>query len=59
MYRITDCCVQCGACMDDCPVQAIVRIGRQFQVVSSCIDCGNCAVICPVGAAVKEDCEKK
>ena len=50
-YKITDACLNCGACIDECPTA-----GDAFHVIDAdkCIDCGACAGACPVGACVEE-----
>lgn len=54
-YKITDACLNCGACIDECPTEAI-SAGDAFNVIDAdkCIDCGACAGACPVGACVEE-----
>ena len=54
-YKIIDACISCGACVSECPVDAISE-GDAIYVIddSTCIDCGNCANVCPVGAPVQE-----
>ena len=54
-YKITDACVKCGSCADNCPVEAITE-GEDTYVIDadSCIDCGTCAGVCPVGAPVED-----
>jgi len=37
-YKITDECIKCGICVDECPVEA----------------CGACADACPSEAIIKE-----
>ena len=44
-YKITDACLSCGACIDECPTDATYVIDED-----KCIDCGACAGACPVGA---------
>ena len=53
-YKITDECIQCGACAAECPVEAISE-GEDKYVIDpdTCIGCGNCAEVCPVGAPVE------
>jgi len=48
---ITDECICCGLCVDECPVEAITE-GEDKYVVNPdlCTDCGSCADICPVEA---------
>lgn len=55
--RITDSCVSCGACVWECPEQAIVPGDDRPLVVSEeCTECRGwfpdpqCAVVCPVDA---------
>ncbi|PIE51752.1 ferredoxin [Candidatus Fermentibacteria bacterium] len=49
-YKISDSCIGCGACMGECPVDAIEE-GTPFVIeAASCIDCGACAAVCPVSA---------
>lgn len=52
-YVITDSCVSCGACENQCPVSAISQGDTQFEInADSCIDCGSCAGACPTGAII-------
>ena len=54
-YKISDECINCGACEAECPVSAISE-GEETYVIDpeTCIDCGACADVCPVDAP-KED----
>lgn len=54
-YKITDECINCGACESECPVSCI-SAGDETYVIDPdiCIDCGNCANVCPVGAPQAE-----
>lgn len=42
-------CVSCGACMNECPKEAISVWRGCFAVVdrSLCIGCGRCQRVCP------------
>jgi|GEM_PF-114267 len=51
---ISDECINCGACVDTCPVEAIVPSGTQYMINDKCIECGNCLGICPVDAIKSE-----
>lgn len=50
-FVITDSCVKCGACAENCPVEAISE-GEDHYVIDAdvCVSCGTCAENCPVEA---------
>ena len=54
-YKISDQCVNCGACEGDCPVGAISE-QNDARVIDAdkCISCGACAAGCPVEAISEE-----
>ncbi|MDD2220672.1 MAG: 4Fe-4S binding protein [Clostridia bacterium] len=53
-YKITDECIACGACIDECPVNAISE-GDIYSInADECTGCGACADACPTGAIVEE-----
>ena len=54
-YIITNECVACGACEDECPVSAISE-GDPIYVIdeTACIDCGACATVCPTDAPIEK-----
>lgn len=53
-YKITDACISCGACSDECPVGAISQGDSQYEIdANSCIDCGACTGACPTDAIVE------
>ena len=50
-YIINDACVACGACADQCPVEAIAEGDGKYEINADlCVSCGACADQCPVGA---------
>lgn len=54
-YVISDDCTACGACVDECPVDAISE-GDIYSIDPDlCTDCGACADVCPVEAISPED----
>lgn len=54
-YNITDACVCCGTCVDNCPVEAISQGDDKFVIDADvCVNCGTCADNCPVEAIVEE-----
>ena len=54
-YKITDACISCGTCVDECPVGAISE-GDGLYVIDAdaCISCGSCAGRCPRDAIVED-----
>ena len=55
-YRITEECIVCGACLPECPEEAIIEGSDRYIInPDKCGDCGNCAEVCPVGACLPED----
>ncbi len=53
-YKITDACVACGTCAENCPVEAITEADGIYVIdADACVDCGTCAENCPVDAPVE------
>jgi ferredoxin len=47
-YKISEECIACGTCIDECPVEAISD-GDIYKIDADlCTDCGSCAEVCPV-----------
>ena len=54
-YKISEACINCGACEPECPENAISEGETQFLIDPElCIDCGACADVCPVDAPAPE-----
>ncbi len=52
-YKITDACINCGACVAECPVDAISAGDDQHNIdADACIDCGACEGACPTEAII-------
>ncbi len=51
--KITEDCIGCGTCVDQCPVGAIVESGEIFTITDDCNECVACVDSCPVNAIVK------
>ena len=47
-YRITDKCISCGACEQECPVGAISQGDERYVIdKEKCIGCHACEKVCP------------
>lgn len=54
-YRITDDCVECGACAATCPNDAITEGDGKYVInADDCLECGACQGECPNDAIVEE-----
>ena len=49
-HTISSECISCGACVSECPVDAIVQGDATYEIKADCIDCGVCVSSCPVDA---------
>lgn len=50
-YNISDECISCGACVPECPTDAISEGDTQYNIdADTCIDCGACVDVCPTDA---------
>jgi NAD-dependent dihydropyrimidine dehydrogenase PreA subunit len=55
-YVITDNCIACGSCKDECPVEAISEGSDKYDIDPFfCMDCGACADHCPLDAIIPGD----
>lgn len=52
--KITDDCLACGICMDECADDAISE-GDPIYVIDpeKCTDCGSCQEVCPNDAIIE------
>ena len=53
MIEISDDCVGCYQCQDECPVDALVMGAIKMEVSEECVGCHSCVLSCPV-EAIKE-----
>jgi NAD-dependent dihydropyrimidine dehydrogenase PreA subunit len=50
-HRITQACTRCGACLGECPTQAIIEGGKHYLIDPDfCADHADCVAVCPVAA---------
>ena len=54
-YKITDECVSCGTCAEECPSEAIQEGDDRYVIdQGKCNECGTCSEVCPTEAIVEE-----
>jgi ferredoxin len=54
-HKITDDCIMCGTCKEECPAEAISEGDPKYEINPElCTDCAACADVCPVEACVPE-----
>jgi len=52
-YIITEECISCGTCVEECSVKAISEGQDRYGIDAKlCTDCGTCADVCPTEAIV-------
>ncbi len=56
-YKITEDCIQCGACFYECTEEAISEGENQYSIdPEKCNECGTCVFNgCPAWAIVKDE----
>lgn len=54
-YKISEDCISCGACVAECPADAITEGADRYEInAETCLDCGACAATCPNDAISAE-----
>jgi ferredoxin len=54
MYEITEECVACGTCAEECPSDAISEGDIYVIDQDKCTECGTCFEVCPVEAIIEK-----
>lgn len=55
-YKITDDCLACGACLDECPEGAISENGDIYKIDPEiCTECATCVDSCPQEAIILDE----
>ncbi|PIE34152.1 ferredoxin [candidate division KSB3 bacterium] len=50
-HKISDDCISCGACVGECPVEAISEGDDKYEIdAEKCTDCSACVEVCPAEA---------
>ena len=53
-HKISSDCLACGACMSECPADAISAGDPAYEINAElCTDCGVCAGSCPTDAILE------
>ncbi|MDO5851686.1 MAG: 4Fe-4S binding protein [Methanobacteriaceae archaeon] len=53
-YLITEDCIKCGICQENCPQKSIKELEIQYKIQSeNCLHCGLCYEKCPKKAIIK------
>ncbi len=53
-HKITEECIMCGACIDECPEEAISESDEICVIdAEKCTDCGSCVEVCPTDAIIE------
>ena len=53
-YYITDACIGCGKCKENCP-QKCIEAGQPYVISQNhCLHCGNCYEKCPMKAVIRK-----
>jgi len=54
-HKVSDACVNCGACDSECAIEAISeKDGKRWIDPGKCVDCGACASACPTDSIAQE-----
>ncbi|MDR1605301.1 MAG: 4Fe-4S binding protein [Gracilibacteraceae bacterium] len=55
MYVITDDCISCGSCLDECAAAAISEGDGKYVIdADACSECGACSEVCATEAIIEK-----
>jgi len=55
MIIITDDCLECGSCVDECPEEAISEGEGKYVIDQDlCVQCKSCMEVCPNEAIIEQ-----
>ena len=58
-FVITEECLSCGSCAEQCPAEAIYEGESHFEINhEKCLSCGTCKAQCPAKAIIEVDDEE-
>lgn len=58
-FVITEKCLLCGSCAEQCPAEAISMVDERYVInPEKCLSCGSCAGQCPAEAIEKVEAEE-
>lgn len=54
-YKITEECISCGMCAEECPIDAIEETEDTYAIDQKyCAECGACMYVCDEGAILNQ-----
>ena len=52
-FEITEDCILCGNCAEECPIEAIKKEDDIYLIDQEfCTECGSCSYVCDAGSII-------